>query len=102
MGGSYYIVYIGRDLTSQEQIAFDAKYENAEQPQLGHEQSDYKIDGYNVAYEEVFEEHVVCQHYIGTISSEYFDDKLHEGIDYTKFPNPHDCRYKLRIRYAGY
>jgi len=99
MGGSFYVIYIGRDLTSEEEDAFEATFENKEQPELGYKESEYQIDGFNVAHDDVFETYVVCQFYIGTLSTEDVDEKLHEGIDYTKLPKPHDDRYKLRFRY---
>ncbi len=101
MGGHSYHVYIGRDVTSEEEHDIKMRYENDEHLELDHEKSSYKIDGFNVAYEDVFDQYVVCQHYIGELSHEEFDNNLHEGIDYTVLPKPHDKRYKLRIRYGG-
>ena len=101
MGGHYYYVYIGRDLSPEEEHDLKLRCENDERYEFDHEQSSYKIDGFNVAYEEVFDQYVVCQHFIGLISDEEFDNNLHDGIDYTKLPKPHNNRYKLRIRYGG-
>ncbi len=39
MGGSFFIVYIGRNLTSDEEDALRAKFENAETPHLDYEES---------------------------------------------------------------
>jgi len=98
MGGSFFVVYIGRDLNPDELDTLVAKYENGEQPHLDYEESDFKIDGFNVVYDDIFDENMVCQHYIGMFSTEDINQKLHDGVNY---PKPHDERYKLIIRFAG-
>ncbi len=98
MGGSFFIVYIGRDLTAEEEEAFRAKHENAEVHLFDYKESVYTIDGFNVAYDDVFEEYVICQYYIGTVDTEDINQTLHDGVN---LPNPYDDRYKLRVRYSG-
>ena len=96
-----FVAYIGRDVTSEEQDAIESKKENDEPLDLDYENSPIKLDGFCVAYEDLYEEYVVCQHYIGMVTSDDFNQLLYDGIDYTKFPKPHDSRYKLRIRNLG-
>ncbi len=99
MGGPSFIVYIGRDLTNDEETALYAKYKNIDTPYLDYRESDYQIDGFNVVYDDMAEEYAICQHYIGTIDTDDVCQYLHDGVTY---PPPHDARYKLRIRYTGH
>jgi hypothetical protein len=92
------VIYIGRDVTSEEEEAIKSTLDNGESVSLGYKDSPIKLDGYNVAYDEITEEYVVCQYYIGYLSSYDIDQSLQDGIDYD-FPKPHDDRYKLRFRY---
>ncbi len=102
-----YIVYVGRDLTSEEKAALVLKYENDEsfeskRETFQHQNSPHKIDGFNVAYEGIpgiYDMYVVCQHYVEQFECSADDDTYtYEGIDYSSFPKPHDERYNLRIR----
>lgn len=57
----------------------------------------FRIDGYPVVISETDYMYVV-QYYIATLDDEgtYMNDEIYmEGIDYTKFPLPHDKRYKM-------
>ena len=41
----------------------------------------------------------VCQYFVGQVDDESLDYNrlLHGGVDYTKFPKPHDARYRLTM-----
>ena len=93
-----FVVYIGRDATSEERDVIESMKENDESLYCDYQNSPIKIDGFSVAYEEEYQQHVVCQHYIGLISPHDLDQVQSNGIEYTKLQKPHDSRYKLRIR----
>lgn len=102
MGGMYYTMFIGRQLTDDEITVFKKLADTlVDEDKLSHYEENRRLNEYLMVVEGhpvicfwEIEQFYVCQHYIGNFGNE---DSSPRDVDYTRFPKPHDSRYGLQI-----